>query len=262
MSGNPTFQALLAAADRGDVEKIKQHLLPLLDRNCPTMTNDRKIMLQREMANETSTTLVDFFAEIKDDFSGQTMFHFAASSGKIDVLKFLLCEIVIDSRLQLRSDNEDKCESESPMSVIMAVKKTILDQQDNDQWTALHSAVTGESLECVKVLVEHGASLDVVGFGGTPIEVAQANEENTEIYEFLSSVRCKPARKEDIVKKKKEGTSDEQEHQQLLHLIEQLRQENQMLKILWNQEREAHHCTQIALAQAETELKALKEQHK
>ncbi|KAF0686157.1 Aste57867_22009 [Aphanomyces stellatus] len=101
-----------------------------------------------------------------------SLLHWAACSNAIDVVELLL---------RYFGDDDEK-------------RSLLMNRQNTDGATALHDACHGNYIECVKLLVENGADLTVVGVAGyakdkTAVEVAT----NKDIMRVIAKGRIKRA---------------------------------------------------------------------
>ena len=120
------FSTLIQACMDGDEEKVKKDLSEYVKKNPHTTTED----VLREFQSE-----------------GKTIFHVAASSGRPNILRFLLDQI--------------------------GDKTSVVNKQDKNGFSPLIFATISESSECMQELIKHGASVNVANStGAAPIHFA------------------------------------------------------------------------------------------
>lgn len=147
--------------------------------------------------------LLDYNASINaQDISGNTLLHWAAIWGRVDIVKLFLqkkdtfnCELnksgytplnLAVSHLYCDHSNE-KQQIEIAKSLIEAFPKWININGGREGYYPLHNAIDHNSLNMAQLLVENGAKLDVKDNKGlTPLNFAEKKRNDT-IKEFLQT---------------------------------------------------------------------------
>ncbi len=161
------------ASEAGDVEAVKMLLDVISD-----VENDRGATPLHVAANgEVARLLIKYVYINEKDRDGRTPLHYAALSGRLDVVKVLIEQedIFIDA-----TDNEGNTplmlalkERHIQVAKLLIESGAIINIRNNNGDTPLHFAVLIGDAELVRMMLERGADVNAQNADGdTPLHVA------------------------------------------------------------------------------------------
>ncbi|KAL7751286.1 hypothetical protein RI367_003145 [Sorochytrium milnesiophthora] len=102
-----------------------------------------------------------------------TPLHMAAYMGCADILRFLVEKAVTVATTTTTTTTQRRtrgaaqnARSVTAAAAAAATQVNLLQQPDADNWCPIHAAIYSHSMECVNILVEHGADINQIGHRG------------------------------------------------------------------------------------------------